>query len=217
MSCENRAKTVQAVRVMQAVPHAKTVQNRASCSCHAKKRASCSTCKNRAKRASCSCHAKTGAKPCKLFVSCKKKTRKLFHMQKPCKTVQAVRVMQKKRASCSTCKNHAKTIVRPAFDLVLRRIRSLKRCVQACGCKIETPRYACNLAPGCISSEPTFAGLRKTKKKKTRGPKKGVPEKKGKRGFLWQSLTSLEMQPGAKLQRISRGLYFAATRLHAAF
>ena len=55
-------------------------------------------------------------------------------------------------------------LVRPAFDLVLRRIRSLKRCVQACGCKIMTPRYACNLAPGCISSEPTFAGLRKNQK-----------------------------------------------------
>ena len=41
-----------------------------------------------------------------------------------------------------------------------------------------TPRYACNLAPGCISSEPTFAGLRK--KKKTRGPKKRGPEKKRK-------------------------------------
>ena len=25
---------------------------------------------------------------------------------------------------------------------VLQRIRSLKRCVEACGCKIETPRYA---------------------------------------------------------------------------
>ena len=37
------------------------------------------------------------------------------------------------------------------------------------------------------------------------------------KGFLWQSLTSLEMQPGAKLRRISRGLYFAATRLDAAF
>ena len=68
-----------------------------------------------------------------------------------------------------------------------------------------TPRYACNLAPGCISSEPTFAGLRKNKK--TRGPKKRGPE-----SFLWQSLTSLEMQPGAKLQRISRGHYFAASR-----
>ena len=33
-------------------------------------------------------------------------------------------------------------LVRPAFDLVLQRIRSLKRCAQACGCKIETPRYA---------------------------------------------------------------------------
>ena len=72
-------------------------------------------------------------------------------------------------------------LVRPAFDLVLRRIRSLKRCVQACGCKIMTPRYACNLAPGCISSEPTFAGLRKNKKKKkTRGPKKKGFRKKGK-------------------------------------
>ena len=33
-------------------------------------------------------------------------------------------------------------LVRPAFDLVLRRIRSPKRCVQACGCKIMTRRYA---------------------------------------------------------------------------
>ena len=56
----------------------------------------------------------------------------------------------------------------------------LKREVQACGCKIETPRYACNLAPGCISSEPTFAGLRKNKKRKQGVPKKGVPEKNGK-------------------------------------
>ena len=103
-------------------------------------------------------------------------------------------------------------LVRPAFDLVLRRIRSLKRCVQACGCKIMTPRYACNLAPGCISSEPTFAGLRKNKKKKKKGvPKKGVPEKKGK------GVSFGKMQPGAKLRRISRGHYFAATRLHAAF
>ena len=63
-----------------------------------------------------------------------------------------------------------------------------------------------------------IAGVtRRTTKKKTRGRKKRGPRKKGKRGFLWQSLTSLEMQPGAKLQRISRGLYFAASRLHAAF
>ena len=44
-------------------------------------------------------------------------------------------------------------LVRPGNDLVLRRIRNLKRCVEACGCKIMTPRYACNLAPGCISSD----------------------------------------------------------------
>ena len=80
------------------------------------------------------------------------------------------------------------------------------------------PNSRASLQFGFISSEPTFAGLRKNKKKKkTRGSKKRGSRKKGKRGFLWQSLTSLEMQPGAKLQRISRGLYFAATRLHAAF
>ena len=33
-------------------------------------------------------------------------------------------------------------LVRPGNDLVLRRIRSPKRCMQACGCKIMTPRYA---------------------------------------------------------------------------
>ena len=74
-------------------------------------------------------------------------------------------------------------LVRPAFDLVLRRIRSLKRCVQACGCKIETPRYACNLAPGCISSEPTFAGLRKNKKKENKGSQKKGSPKKREKGF----------------------------------
>ena len=89
-------------------------------------------------------------------------------------------------------------LVRPAFDLVLRRIRSLKRCVQACGCKIETPRYACNLAPGCISSEPTFAGLRKNKKKENKGSQKKGSPKKGKRGFLWQSC-NLEPNCGAYL------------------
>ena len=74
-------------------------------------------------------------------------------------------------------------LVRPGNDIVLRRIRSLKRCVQACGCKIMTPRYACNLAPGCISSEPTFAGLRKKPKKRKQGvQKKGSPKKREK-GF----------------------------------
>ena len=38
---------------------------------------------------------------------------------------------------------------------------------------------SCNLAPGCISSEPTFAGLRKKKENKG-SQKKEVPEKKGK-------------------------------------
>ena len=33
-------------------------------------------------------------------------------------------------------------LVRPGNNLVLQRIQSLKRCVEACGCKIMTPRYA---------------------------------------------------------------------------
>ena len=65
------------------------------------------------------------------------------------------------------------------LDLVLRRIRSLKRC----GCKIMTPRYACNLAPGCISSEPTFAGLRKKQKKENKGSQKNGSPKKREKGF----------------------------------
>ena len=43
-------------------------------------------------------------------------------------------------------------LVRPAFDLVLRRIRSPKRCVQACGCKIITPKYACKMPSSCVSA-----------------------------------------------------------------
>ena len=72
------------------------------------------------------------------------------------------------------------TLVRPGNDLILRRIRNLKSCAQACGCNITTPRYACNLPPGCISSKPTFARLRKKTKKRRKkkwsrkkGPKKG--------------------------------------------
>ena len=106
-------------------------------------------------------------------------------------------------------------LVRPAFDLVLRRIRSLKRCVQACGCKIETPRYAlqfgsrlhfkrCQALPK-ETPFPFFSGT----------PFFGTP------CFL---LVFLALQRLARLNAtwsqiasISRGLYFAATRLHAAF
>ena len=92
-------------------------------------------------------------------------------------------------------------LVRPAFDLVLRRIRSLKRCVEACGCKIETPRYApqfgsrlhfkrCQALPK-ETPFPFFSGT----------PFFGTP------CFLFfcfflspAKVGSLEMQPGAKLQ-----------------
>ena len=120
-------KNVQAVRVMQAVPHANVVQNRASCS----------TCKNRAKPCKLLNSCKNRAKPCKLFVSCKK-TCKLFHMQKPCKTVQAVRVMQK-RASCST-----KTMQKPCK---MRRVRS------ANPLNIHSPRVPCYMCYMCYISQ----------------------------------------------------------------
>ena len=84
-------------------------------------------------------------------------------------------------------------LVRPAFDLVLRRIRSLKRCVQACGCKIMTPRYA-----------PQF-GSRLHFKRCQPLPKEtlffGDPFFWDPFfSFFWFFLGSLEMQPGAKLQ-----------------
>ena len=66
------------------------------------------------------------------------------------------------------------------------------------------------------ASQP-LPGLRKNKKKENKGSQKKGSPKKREKGFPLQSLTSLEMQPGAKLLRISRGLYFAASRLHAAF
>ena len=40
-----------------------------------------------------------------------------------------------------------------------------------------------NLAPGCISSEPTFAGLRKNKKKENKGSQKKGSPKKREKGF----------------------------------
>ena len=62
------------------------------------------------------------------------------------------------------------------------------------------PPEASNTRPSsiCISSEPTFTELKK--KKKTRGPKKGS-SKKGKSPLA--KVDFVEMQPGAKLRRIS--------------
>ena len=73
-------------------------------------------------------------------------------------------------------------LVRPGNDLVLRRIRSLKRCVQACGCKIMTPRYAPQFGSRLQFNRANLCrAKKKTKtKKKTRGPKKRGPRKKGK-------------------------------------
>ena len=92
-------------------------------------------------------------------------------------------------------------LVRPAFDLVLRRIRSLKRCVQACGCKIETPRYALQ-----FGSRLHFKRCQALPKETPFPFFSGTP-------FFWTpcflfffvflspaKVGSLEMQPGAKLQ-----------------
>ena len=75
-----------------------------------------------------------------------------------------------------------------------------------------------NLAPGCISID-----VKLCQRKPLFFFFFGDP-------FFWDPLFSffllflspakvgsLEMQPGAKLRRISRGLYFSASRLHAAF
>ena len=59
-------------------------------------------------------------------------------------------------------------LVRPAFDLVLRRIRSLKRCVQACGCKIMTPRYACKMPSSCVSARRAKKNMEKKRQPKAK-------------------------------------------------
>ena len=78
-------------------------------------------------------------------------------------------------------------LVRPAFDLVLRRIRSLKRCVQACGCKIMTPRYACKMPSSCVSAR----RAKKTGKKKRAKPNQPESQPEAKPN-------QPESQPGAK-------------------
>ena len=89
-------------------------------------------------------------------------------------------------------------LVRPAFDLVLRRIRSLKRCVQACGYKIMTPRCAPQFGSRlhfkrgqALPNETPFSFFSGT-------PFFGTP------CFLFflspAKVGSLEMQAGAKLQ-----------------
>ena len=63
-------------------------------------------------------------------------------------------------------------LVRPGNDLVLRRIRNLKRCVQACGCNITTPRYACKMPRSCVSAR------RAKKTWKKRKPARSQPSQK---------------------------------------
>ena len=71
-------------------------------------------------------------------------------------------------------------LVRPGNDLVLRRIRSLKRCVQACGCKIMTPRYAPQFGSRLHFKRANLCRAKKKQKKKEKwSPKKGS-QKKGK-------------------------------------
>ena len=139
-------------------------------------------------------------------------------------------------------------LVRPAFDLVLRRIRSLKRCAQACGCKIMTPRYACKMPSSCVSArrakktgkkkkakpnqqkasqEPSQTSQKasqepnQTSQKASQKPSQASqkPTKKASQGFFLRALALQKQRQllGILPNRISRGHYFAATRLHAAF
>ena len=74
-------------------------------------------------------------------------------------------------------------LVRPAFDLVLRRIRSLKRCVQACGCKIMTPRYAPQFGSRLHFKRANLCRAKNQKKKKEKNVKKKGSPKKREKGF----------------------------------
>ena len=74
-------------------------------------------------------------------------------------------------------------LVRPAFDLVLRRIRSLKRCVQACGCKIETPRYALQFGSRLHFKRANLCRAKKKQKKENKGSQKKGSPKKREKGF----------------------------------
>ena len=78
-------------------------------------------------------------------------------------------------------------LVRPAFDLVLRRIRSLKRCAQACGCKIINRRYACKMPSSCVSAR------RAKKQGKKKKAKPNQPESQP-----GAKPNQPESQPGAK-------------------
>ena len=66
-------------------------------------------------------------------------------------------------------------------SLYILLLRSLKRCVQACGCKIETPRYALQFGSRLHFKRANLCRAKKNKKKENKGSqKKGVPEKKEK-------------------------------------
>ena len=99
--------------------------------------------------------------------------------------------MQKNKLFHMSCENHAKTMqnaarterqpaepsLSPGFLLYVLYVLYLTR--QA----TEHPLSPGSLAPGCISSEPTFAGLRKNKKKENKGSQKKGSPKKREKGF----------------------------------
>ena len=92
-------------------------------------------------------------------------------------------------------------LVRPAFDLVLRRIRSLKRCAQACGCKIMTPRYACKMPGSCVSAR------RAKKNREKKEAKPNQPESQpGAKPNQPGAKPNPESQPGAKPNQPERGI-----------
>ena len=124
-------------------------------------------------------------------------------------------------------------LVRPGNDLVLRRIRNLKRCVQACGCNITTPRHACKMprsqkpARKPARSQPEasqkpahlFFDSQNSQKPEETQPEASQtqPEASQKPAKPRVSFEQKQRQRGILPNRVSRGRYVAATRLHAAF
>ena len=102
-------------------------------------------------------------------------------------------------------------LVRPAFDIVLRRIRSLKRCVQPRGCKIMTPRYALQ-----FGSRLHFKDVKLCQRNPFSLFFRG-PLFLGPLVFFFcffvspAKVGSLEMQPGAKLQAYQGSLFCSYT------
>ena len=106
-------------------------------------------------------------------------------------------------------------LVRPGNNLVLRRIRNLKRCVEACGCKIMTPRYAC--APRPRTTRRPCAPARAAASPRPRGSARRCPTRCGPSGRRPGPASRPAKPAGPHVrQQIQAGLPRVAAALHKA-